>query len=182
MAVSKKLVKLIKVPDGLHCPVHNRAVWNIFLYFVTLSFKYNHSLYVSCGCLFRAYNFFPHIFISVFFFFSNTEKQLFILIWSMQHATSLKQENMLWNQIPSTIQPVHKQKNWEKKCFTLWALLQETQRGPHNYYFMWGFSCTLSHIIRQITKSHRTWNLVMSHIFSITIRARKGSNLHDSNR
>lgn len=87
----QNLVKLIKVVDGLHCPTYNRAVWKIFLYFVTLSFKYNHSLYVSFGYLSRAYRFFPHISISVFF--PNTEKLQFILsleVCRMLHPHSKK--------------------------------------------------------------------------------------------
>lgn len=45
----------------------------------------------------------------------------------------------------------------EEILFALYAAcLRQKQRDPHNYYVNWEFSCTLSHIMRLITESHRT--------------------------
>lgn len=86
-ATSKKMVKLIKVVDGLHFPTYNRAVWNIFLYFVILSFKHNNSLCIIWLSIQSKSLFSPH-FLSAFY--SNTEKQWFILTLELRSVLHLQ--------------------------------------------------------------------------------------------
>lgn len=82
----KKMVKLIKVVDGLYCTTYNRPVWNMFLYFVTLHFRFNHTLYVSFGCLPRLYHLFPHMYIYKYicFFPKHWKKYLFFFFLTLE--------------------------------------------------------------------------------------------------
>lgn len=94
----------------------------------------------------------------------------------MEDATSPKQGNTLWSQIPSTAQPVQKEKWGENIALHFVLYVRDRNRESHTTIMLFGgFLALYSTSSGRSLKALGHSKLVMSQILSVTIRARKGA-------